>query len=138
MSDLLRRIFFWNSAVSSLQWFTAELTENLEAAKKIKKKEEKKKSYKHNESQNELMLHQWWKNNPFVQIRNFCEKEKNSRVYRWWSLWAGEAWSKIYGEAQHSPMAAAHVAFGLMRQKYKKKNIHEDFNVTSCIWDSDI
>lgn len=36
--------------------------------------------------------------------------------YLWIAFWAGEAWSKVYGEAQYISLAAAHVAFGLLRE----------------------
>ena len=37
-------------------------------------------------------------------------------LHLWCAFWAGEAWFEIYVEAQYIPLAAAHVAFGLLRK----------------------
>lgn len=41
-----------------------------------------------------------------------------SNIYLRVAFWTGEARSKIYSETKHRPLAAAHVAFGLLRENF--------------------
>lgn len=70
-----------------------------------------------------LLCKMWLKSVNSSLKRYLIKKHVNSvLLYLWSAFWAGKAWSEIYGEAQYISLAAAHVAFWLVRQRRVKSH----------------
>lgn len=61
-------------------------------------------------------MYQYWKSNWQTAVPGAINGIAQKILHLWSAFGAGEAWFEIYVEAQYIPLAAAHVAFGLLRK----------------------